>query len=182
MASQPYVLVTIHRAANADDPARLGRLVEALREVGRNVRVVFPVHPRTRAALRRAVIEIAEPSITLLPPAGYLDMMTLVAHAAVVATDSGGLQKEAFYFGIPCVTLRDETEWVELVGTGWNRLASPDLSPREIATQILDAIGRRGQEGELYGGGRAARTIGQILLSQHGTRSSTCSEQPGNQP
>jgi UDP-GlcNAc3NAcA epimerase len=155
-----YVLATVHRAENTDDRSRLEAILGSLDAVASSgTPVVVPLHPRTRAAIRRWALDGLCRRLVVLDPIGYLEMLVLEQHAAVIATDSGGVQKEAYFFRVPCVTLRDETEWVELVDTGWNRLASPDLSPREIATRILAAIGRRGREGELYGEGRAASQI-----------------------
>jgi UDP-N-acetylglucosamine 2-epimerase len=118
-----YALATIHRAENTDDPARLARLVAALREVARDRPVLFPVHPRTR---NRLPASAAGDGLRLLEPAGYLDMARLEADAAVILTDSGGIQKEAYWLRVPCVTLREETEWVETVQQGWNVLAGAE--------------------------------------------------------
>ena len=124
-----YALATIHRAENTDDPARLERLVSALQEVSLHLPVIFPVHPRTRSKLH---LPKASGDLRLLEPQGYLDMVLLEAGADVILTDSGGIQKEAYWLRIPCVTLRNETEWVETVQQGWNVLAGaePDLIVR----------------------------------------------------
>lgn len=150
-----YVLVTLHRAENVDDPARLGRLIDAL-----DVRlpVVFPVHPRTAAAIRR--LDARLPSNVLrLAPVGYLAMIALQDRAALIATDSGGLQKEAYLSGVPCVTLRAETEWTETVEAGWNRVVGDD--PGAIAAALADdAFLRRDRSRPaLYGDGRSAARI-----------------------
>ena len=120
------MLATIHRAENTDHPQRLGAIVDALIATAKTLPVVWPVHPRTRAVLQQAgrLDQLAQ-SVRLTDPVGYLDMVQLEKYAAVIATDSGGVQKEAFFHQVPCVTLRDETEWVELVDAGWNRLADP---------------------------------------------------------
>ncbi len=125
LAPNGYALATLHRAENVDDPARLAQLLAALREVARRQPVVFPVHPRTRRRLA-AGGAAATAGLRLLEPQGYLDMVRLEAGAAVVLTDSGGMQKEAYWLRVPCVTLRDETEWVETVREGWNVLAGAD--------------------------------------------------------
>ena len=124
-----YALATIHRAENTDDPARLERLVSALQEISLHLPVIFPVHPRTRGKLH---LPKASGDLRLLEPQGYLDMVLLEAGADVILTDSGGIQKEAYWLRIPCVTLRNETEWVETVQQGWNVLAGaePDLIVR----------------------------------------------------
>ncbi len=118
-----YVLATIHRAANTDDVARLGEIFDALALLHETV--ILPLHPRTRAALLGTDIEV-EPSVRVVDPVGYLDMLQLQRHARTVLTDSGGVQKEAYLLGVPCVTLRDETEWPETLAAEWNVLAGAD--------------------------------------------------------
>jgi UDP-N-acetylglucosamine 2-epimerase len=120
-----YALVTVHRAGNTDDPDRLGSIVTALNRVEEPV--VFPVHPRTRQALERFGLGFA-PHVRMIEPVGYFDMMMLEAHARLIATDSGGVQREAYFLQVPCLTLRDESEWMETVAAGWNRLVgvAPD--------------------------------------------------------
>lgn len=118
-----YALATIHRAENTDDPERLARLMAALQEVSCKMPVIFPVHPRTRGKLGPLA---AGGDLRLLDPQGYLDMVRLEAGASVILTDSGGIQKEAYWLRVPCVTLRDETEWVETVAQGWNVVAGAD--------------------------------------------------------
>ncbi len=115
-----FVLATIHRPANTDDPRRLEAILRGLEEVALSIQVIMPMHPRVRAALGEATVKASR--LTAIQPVGYFDMVQLERHAAVIATDSGGVQKEAFFYGIPCVTLREETEWVELIELGWNRL------------------------------------------------------------
>lgn len=122
-----YGLVTVHRAANVDDPARLAAIIEALNAL--TLPIVFPVHPRTYQAIARLAVKPGR-HIQLIEPVGYLDMMMLAANAWRIATDSGGLQREAYYLRVPCLTLRDETEWGETVQTGWNRLVG--AQPGEI--------------------------------------------------
>jgi UDP-GlcNAc3NAcA epimerase len=158
-----YVLSTIHRAENTDDPARLATIMAALDLVGRELPVVLPIHPRTRRVLQEAgLMNRLGAGIRLLDPLGYLDMMALVQGAGVVATDSGGLQKEAFFFGIPCSILRKETEWTELVDAGWNTLAPLD-DPQALAWAVLGMRGRRGQPIQPYGDGMAAGRIATTL-------------------
>ena len=132
LSRRGYALATIHRPYNTDDPEQLQRLLNALSAL--DLPVVFPVHPRTRARL--ADLPSIDDNVLVLDPVGYLDMLALEQDAAIILTDSGGMQKEALWFGVPCVTLRPETEWVETVASGWNRLAWPD----EVA--ILDAVHR----------------------------------------
>ena len=154
-----YVLATVHRAENTDNPAKLRAIVCALQEVSRRVVVVWLVHPRTKQALAAIGLgNIQSEGLKIMPPAGYLDMLLLEKHAAVIATDSGGVQKEAFFQRVPCVTLRDETEWVELIESGWNRLAPP-ISADVVAQSIFDAIGTSGRDVQPFGDGRAAEAI-----------------------
>lgn len=127
-----YVLATVHRAENTDDPGRLRSIFFALEQVAETMPVILPLHPRTRAALQRD--GISPKTIRLIEPLGYMDMVALQSHAAVIATDSGGVQKEAYFHCVPCVTLRDETEWTELIEAGWNSLAGAD------SHQIKDAL------------------------------------------
>lgn len=157
-----YVLATIHRQENTDASARLRAIIADLNEVARSMQVVLPLHPRTRKLLDSANdLELGD-GLLVVEPVGYLDMVMLERGAAVIATDSGGVQKEAFFHGAPCITLRDETEWVELVEMGWNRLASPGSA--DIAGSIREAIGQVGESGSPYGDGNAAQRIVTTLL------------------
>lgn len=154
-----YVLATIHRAENTDHPARLAAIVDALAETARSVPVVWPLHPRTRAVLaRQGRLDALASQLTLIDAVGYLDMVRLEKHAALIATDSGGVQKEAFFYQVPCVTLRDETEWTELVDAGWNRLVPP-TNAAEVARALASALGTEGLAITPYGEGDAARRI-----------------------
>lgn len=154
-----YVLATIHRAENTDDDERLTTIVTALEKVAEGMPVIWPLHPRTRRALGRGGhLQRCAAAVTLLDPVSYLQMVELEKHAAVIATDSGGVQKEAFFFRVPCVTLRPCTEWVELVEAGWNRLAPP-RDARSLVAAIRGAIGTRGEPVTLYGDGHAAERI-----------------------
>lgn len=160
-----YVLVTIHRAGNTDDPRRLQAIVGGLCEIGKEIPVVFPVHPRTGKAMESyGLLEEAAAHLRLIEPVGYLDMIMLEQNACLIATDSGGVQKEAFFYRVPCVTLREETEWVELVELGWNRVVSPE-SPEKIAKEICRSLGGpRGKEENPYGDGHSAELIVRHLL------------------
>lgn len=122
---EPYVLATVHRAENTNDPERLKSIFEALVRIAKEgLTVVFPIHPRTRKAAE--ILGLSLSGVRVLEPVSYLDMLILEKHARVILTDSGGVQKEAFFFKVPCVTLREETEWVETVKNGWNVLAGCD--------------------------------------------------------
>jgi UDP-GlcNAc3NAcA epimerase len=154
-----YLVVTAHRAGNVDDRERLEALVRVLERLPRPV--VFPVHPRTSARLDAAGLTERLDGLMLVPPLGYLDFLELARHARAVLTDSGGVQKEAYLLGVPCVTLRDRTEWVETVESGWNTLV--DLDP----DAALAALGRRppAERPELYGGGHAAERVAEVLAA-----------------
>ena len=159
-----YVLATVHRAENTDDPERLRAIFEGLAQVAEQLPVVLPLHPRTRKALEReGLLEQMTRSLHLIKPVGYLEIIALEKNARIIATDSGGVQKEAYFHRVPCVTLRDETEWVELVETGWNRLVAP-REPVGIARAIMQNLDTRGREVGLYGGGQSAEKIVEILL------------------
>jgi UDP-GlcNAc3NAcA epimerase len=154
-----YVLATAHRAGNVDDPERLEKLVVLLEAVPGPC--VLPLHPRTAARLDSAGLrERLEAAITLLPPLGYLDFMKLAMHARAVLTDSGGVQKEAYILGVPCVTMRGSTEWVETVEAGWNTLVGLDAA---AAVAALEAPAPEGERPDLYGAGRAAERVCQAL-------------------
>ncbi|MDT8380609.1 MAG: UDP-N-acetylglucosamine 2-epimerase, partial [Desulfotignum sp.] len=161
-----YVLATVHRAENTDDPRRLTAIIEGLKLLSRELPVVLPLHPRTARAspgLRRDVAE-EFPGFKILEPVGYLDMLALERSALCVVTDSGGVQKEAFFHRVPCVTLRDETEWVELVEAGWNRLCPPG-DPEDLVRAVRTAMSRVPDEAPLfYGNGRSSERIVDSLL------------------
>ena len=155
-----FVLATLHRAENTDDFERLAAIVEALNIIHVQVApVILPVHPRTRASLARAGLSL---QVELSEPVGYLEMVWLLKHSGLVLTDSGGVQKEAFFFEKPCVTMRDQTEWVELVESGVNELAGADRDA--IIAAVKRQYGRRVVDSEsLYGGGKASGRIVDIL-------------------
>lgn len=152
-----YVLASIHRAGNTDDAGRLAAILEGLGEIADPV--VLPLHPRTATAIERADLEVP-PGVRVLEPVGYVDSIALVAGARVVATDSGGLQKEAYWMGVPCVTLRESTEWVETVEAGWNVLVGAD--PAAIAAAVADAVPGPGRA-DLYGLPGAADRCVEVL-------------------
>jgi len=157
-ASAEYVLVTAHRAGNVDEPARLAQLVELLLALPHHV--VFPLHPRTRARLEVAGLLDRLAGLTLLPPQGYLEFTGWLRHARAVLTDSGGVQKEAYLAGVPCVTLRDSTEWVETVAAGWNTLVDLDADRALAALETTPPAERPA----LYGDGRAGQRVVDALV------------------
>lgn len=163
VANRPFVLATVHRAENTDVPERLRIIVDALVALASEIDVVWPVHPRTRKALAQMCTSVeATASMHCVDPLGYLDMLEMEQSASMVVTDSGGVQKETFFFGKPCVTLRDETEWVELVATGWNRLAQP-TSVDALTAAFRLALGTIGEPVRPYGHGDAAQRIARTL-------------------
>jgi UDP-GlcNAc3NAcA epimerase len=162
LASNSFALATIHRAENTDSPKTLQTIFEGLALAARQMPVVIPLHPRTRKAL--ALLGQALPeNVRVIEPLGFLDMQCLEMAARVIATDSGGVQKEAFWHGVPCVTLRAETEWVELTEAGVNRLCPP-TDAANICEALLGAKFPAGTLNTLYGDGTAAKKIAARLL------------------
>jgi UDP-GlcNAc3NAcA epimerase len=163
-----YCLATVHRAESTDHPARLAAIFDALAAFSREIPVVCPLHPRTRGVLaRQGKLDALARTVTLVDPLGYLDMVQLEKHAALIATDSGGVQKEAFFYRVPCVTLRDETEWIELVESGWNRVAPPTDAASVLAA-LRASLGTAGEPVAPYGAGDAAQRIVQRLARDLG--------------
>jgi UDP-GlcNAc3NAcA epimerase len=161
VAAGEYVLATIHRAENTDDPARLSAIVAGLCRVARTVPVVLPCHPRTLAALERAgLLGEVRARLICTEPMGYLEMLAAERMARVVVTDSGGVQKEAFFFGVPCVIVRRETEWIELVDLGCARLVEPESIADAVAAPPV-VIAERSR---FYGGGAAAGRVARALV------------------
>ena len=159
-----YVLATIHRAENTDNSERLTAIVNGLISVARVLPVVWPLHPRTSAILKQSgQLEELAKSVKLIDPLGYIDMVLLEKYASLIATDSGGVQKEAFFSQIPCITLRNETEWIELVEAGWNTLVIPE-SEEAVFSGIQSALGRCGHPIKPYGQGDASQKIITHLL------------------
>ena len=153
-----YLLATVHRQSNTQEPS-LRRIVEGLGSLAEPV--VLPLHPRTRAALERdGLMEVLEAAVHVLPPLGYGDFTALLLGARLCLTDSGGVQKEAYLHGIPCVTLRDTSEWVETIEAGWNVLVGDDPAAlREAVSSLAPPAARP----ELYGDGHAAERIASLL-------------------
>lgn len=148
-----FILSTIHRAENTDNPKRLSNIIGALNEVATETSVILPLHPRTRKLLTQGNYDTR--NITLLEPVSYLQMVWLLEHCKLVVTDSGGLQKEAYFFRKFCMTLRDQTEWTELVISGWNVLVGTD------SIQIVSALEKtkKSTSNPFYGSGNTAQQI-----------------------
>jgi UDP-GlcNAc3NAcA epimerase len=160
-----YILTTIHRAENTDMPSRLTNIVNALVELSEQHKIILPLHPRTEKYLREYELYARlDNSIDLIEPVGYLDMLILEKHAKLIITDSGGVQKEAFFNQKPCITLRDETEWLELVELGWNKLCPPSKI-KSLTEQVENAIANSAQlpQAAPYGSGNAAELILSVL-------------------
>jgi UDP-N-acetylglucosamine 2-epimerase len=163
----PYALATVHRAENTDDPVRLAAIFEALDQLAtQNLRVIMPLHPRTMKALAHmSAIENLIRNLEIIDPVPYKDMLMLEKNAQVILTDSGGMQKEAYWLSVPCITLRDVTGWIETVRLGWNTLVGCDPTP--IVQAALGA--RSGLEAvHPYGDGRAAERIVEVLVGEPG--------------
>lgn len=154
-----YALVTIHRAANTDNPENLKQIVSALNGVSEPV--VFPAHPRTRKALDNIQAHFQD-HVQLIDPVGYFDMLVLEDHARLIATDSGGVQREAYFLGVPCLTLRDETEWVETVQAGWNKLVG--VQPDRVVGAWF-GFAPPSERPPIFGDGMAAQHIVKCMTS-----------------
>jgi UDP-GlcNAc3NAcA epimerase len=160
--SGPFALCTIHRAENTNDHSRLAAIVRALNCMAEQIPLILPLHPRTRSALERLANVELSGAVQVVEPVGFLEMTWLLNHCELVITDSGGVQKEAYFHRKPCLTLRDETEWVELVDAGYNRLVSPNASDLLDAYEGMRAVAVSITPG-LYGAGDAAERIVSIL-------------------
>jgi len=156
-----YLLCTVHRAENTDNEQRLRAIFEALNEIGKEKQVILPLHPRTKNIINE--LNIDTNNLTIIDPVGYLDMVWLITNCELVMSDSGGLQKEAFFFHKPCITLRDETEWVELVEHNFNLLVGADKD--KILESYKNHIFTLNFDIDLYGGGKASENIMRELIN-----------------
>lgn len=166
LVGEPFVLATCHRAENTENLPRLVAILDALAEIARQVRVVFPLHPRTRKIIEAAGIVFNADRLTLLEPQPFLDMLALEKNAQAIVTDSGGVQKEAYFFGVPCITARDETEWVETVELGANVLTGADKAKIVDAFRMFSDRQRAptpvsGPFGDGYAADRIVKLLGQ---------------------
>jgi UDP-N-acetylglucosamine 2-epimerase len=160
LEKRTYALATVHRAANTDDPARMNAILNALGSL--STRVVFPVHPRTHKIIRESGLSVSK-NVVMIEPVSHFDILILQENADCILTDSGGMQKEAYVLGVRCITLREETEWVETVHAGWNKLVGVDVKAIRAAVETWHPSGERPA---LYGNGQAAGEICQILSAE----------------
>ena len=158
-----FILCTIHRAENTDDESRLAGIFEALNKIAQEKQIILPLHPRTKKLLHSTFY--LHPNITLIDPVGYLEMIWLIDNCSLVMTDSGGLQKEAYFFEKQCITLRDETEWVELVERGANTLVGANKEKILEAYENSSTFNLSSSNLNLYGDGKASKRIIKELLS-----------------
>ncbi len=158
-----YYLVTLHRAENTDHPKRLKSIFRALAEIAKDCPVVLPLHPRTKKMMRLQRLIREAKGIQLIDPVSYLDMLKLERHAKVIFTDSGGVQKEAYWFRVPCITLREETEWMETIQGGWNVLVGSRT--KSIVEEVRHRAERKPPSGGMgvFGDGKASEKIVQII-------------------
>jgi UDP-GlcNAc3NAcA epimerase len=161
--SDNFILCTVHRAENTDDENRLKNIFEALEKIAEEKQIILPLHPRTKKILENLKLNIE--NLTIIEPVGYLEMVWLVDHCSFVTTDSGGLQKEAYFFEKQCITLRDETEWMELVDCGANTLVGANKEKIVEACNNNSEFNKENSLLDLYGDGNASQKIIKELLS-----------------
>ena len=162
LKSKDYLVATIHRASNTDNKEKLRNITEAFKEINENI--IFPVHPRTEKLLKEyGLYESLRSSVTLIEPLGFLDFIKLMNHAKMILTDSGGVQKEAYILKVPCVTLRENTEWIETIEDGWNILAGSEKE--KIVKMVKEFEVSASSYKNLYGEGRASIIIESIIRS-----------------
>ena len=158
-----FILATIHRAENTDEPKRLTSIFNALSEISNEIPIILPLHPRTRKIINTSKLTTQNSQLIFIDPVGYLEMIYLLQNCSLVMTDSGGLQKEAFFFEKPCVTLRDETEWIELFENGFNKIVGADENIIISGYQEMIQI-KNNYNINLYGNGEASKKIITELL------------------
>lgn len=160
-----YILVTCHRQENTNSPERLKAIFTALMRISERYPVICPLHPRTKKYLSEVSWFKETPQLKIIEPVGYLEMIALERNAKLITTDSGGIQKEAYFYHVPCVTFRDETEWTELVENNWNTLCPP-TSDENIIRAIEKSLDTKGNDVNLYGEGNTAKLIADVILSK----------------
>jgi UDP-GlcNAc3NAcA epimerase len=167
--SKEYILMTCHRAENSDNKKRMSQIIDAVNALAEDKIVLYPIHPRTKKILKEFNLYFSD-KVKIIEPVGYLEMLILEKNASLILTDSGGVQKEAFFFNVPCVTMRDETEWTETVDLGFNIITGADT------TNIIDAVSEFNNQGSLsidsspYGDGNSAEKILTAILEYHNER------------
>ena len=163
-----YYLATLHRAENTDDPKKLKSIFRALNEIGEKTPVILPLHPRTKKMTKVYRLFSKFKNIRFIEPVSYIDMLELEKSAKAILTDSGGVQKEAYWFGVPCFTLREETEWVETIKSKWNSLVGTETKRIVKAVRHMEGQGRYLKKHEVFGNGKASQKIVKILLGYFG--------------
>jgi UDP-GlcNAc3NAcA epimerase len=163
--SDGYILCTIHRAENTNDLIRLSKIINALNEIAVSKKIILPIHPRTSQIIKKSANLQLHPNIVIIEPVGFLEMHWLLQHCVIVMTDSGGVQKEAFFNGKPCVTIRDETEWIELVNAGVN-IVSPPMADHILVDLEIALKLKVDQNLMLYGDGNTGKKIIDILIDR----------------
>lgn len=166
LTTRRFVLATCHRQENTDDPARMVGIIKGLARISNDLPVVFPMHPRTRKRLSELGLDASLSRMRVIAPLSYLDMIALEQRARVIVTDSGGVQKEAYFFGVPCITVRDETEWVETVSCGWNSLTGADTERIVDAYEGQKCFDTSAERPKFYGDGSAAKKILAVVGSE----------------
>lgn len=165
LTEKPYYLATIHRAENTDSPENLRSIFKAFEALSHTHEIVFPLHPRTKQKLKELNLDDYLRKIHFIEPVGYLDMIVLMRHASFILTDSGGLQKEAYFSKVPCITLREQTEWTELIEAGWNKLVPVTKDLPDILKSTLSTFSSPSKKDSLlYGEGKASHKIAQAML------------------
>lgn len=162
LPAESFVMGTLHRAENTDSKSRLMHIVDALKQIADQIPIVLPLHPRTQKMIKLHHVELEHHNIRVIEPVGYFQMIWLLEHCELVMTDSGGLQKEAYFFNKPCITFRDETEWLELVDVGANVLTGADTM--KIVCAFRSLLGCSFRAENLYGDGRSANYMVNSLL------------------
>ena len=163
-----YILTTLHRAENTNDLEILQKFLREIGQVSHFIPVIFPIHPRTKKIINRNKLTLdTTGSLRVINPVGYKEMLSLIANSLLVLTDSGGLQKEAYFMDKKCVTYRNETEWTELIDVGWNKLIKPNT--QSFTRELIDEfLAENVSYSELYGGGNASSKIASILFQDFG--------------
>ena len=159
-----YYLATLHRAENTDDPKRLKSILKALNEIGKEAPVILPLHPRTKKMMGVHRLSMKSQGVKMINPVSYLNMLMLEKNAKAILTDSGGVQKEAYWLKVPCLTLRDETEWVETVKNGWNVLVGTGTQKILNGLKHLEKRKSFRKGRELFGGGKAGEKILHVII------------------